>query len=372
MEIFLDKGKNVKMDLTTLEKVELRATADLHCHLRQDAMMHLVTPYIEKGGCDTALVMPNLQPPITQISQALAYYQALSQIAPGVKFLMTLYLHPTVTPDVIAAAAQSKVIYGVKLYPAGVTTNSQDGVLDIEQYYPVFEAMQAHDLVLNLHGETPDVAVLKAEAAFVPTLQKLHSTFPRLRIVLEHVSTAKGVEAVRQCGPTVAATITAHHLFMTTENAEQDVHCFCKPIAKTLEDRKALLRAAVDGSGKFFFGSDSAPHPVQSKEQTNTAAGCFTQGWVTVLVVDALRQAVEMGWISKHGITQETLEGFLSTYGREFYKIADLSDSSKRRIRLEKSDEIIPKSIVSSDGKIEVVPYRRGKRVMSVSWIDKP
>ncbi len=159
-----------------------------------------------------------------------------------------------------------------------MTTNSQDGVLDIEQYYPVFEAMQAHDLVLNLHGETPEIEILQAEAAFVPTLHRLHAAFPKLRIVLEHVSTAQGVEAVRKCGATVAATITAHHLFMTTENAEQDVYNFCKPIAKTLEDRIALLRAAVDGSGKFFFGSDSAPHPVQLKEGTNAAAGCFTQG----------------------------------------------------------------------------------------------
>ena len=162
--------------------------------------------------------------------------------------------------------------------PSQVTTNSQDGVLDIEQYYSVFEAMQAHDLVLNLHGETPEIEVLQAEAAFVPTLHRLHAAFPKLRIVLEHVSTAQGVEAVRKCAATVAATITAHHLFMTTENAEQDVYNFCKPIAKTLEDRIALLRAAVDGSGKFFFGSDSAPHPVQLKEGTNTAAGCFTQG----------------------------------------------------------------------------------------------
>ncbi|KAL8750266.1 MAG: hypothetical protein Q9199_007179 [Rusavskia elegans] len=360
------------MDLTSLEQIELPPTADLHCHLRQDAMMHLVTPYIEKGGCDTALIMPNLQPPITQVSQAVAYHEALSQIAPKVKFLMTLYLHPTITPDVIAEAAESKIIYGVKLYPAGVTTNSQDGVLDIGQYYPIFEAMQAHDLVLNLHGETPDIEVLQAEAAFVPTLHRLHAAFPRLRIVLEHVSTAKGVEAVRQCGPTVAATITAHHLFITTENAEQDVYNFCKPIAKTLEDRIALLRAAVDGSGKFFFGSDSAPHPVQSKEQTNAAAGCFTQGWTSVLVIDALKQAIENGWISNHKITQETLEGFLSTYGKRFYKIDQLSDPSRRCIRLKKSDETIPKSIVSSDGKIEVVPFRRGEQVMSLSWIDKP
>ncbi|KAL8647556.1 MAG: hypothetical protein Q9226_006385 [Calogaya cf. arnoldii] len=334
-------------------------------------MMEFVTPYIEKGGCDTALVMPNLQPPITQVSQVIAYHEALSRIAPKVKFLMTLYLHPTVTPDVIAEAAMSKIIYGVKLYPAGVTTNSQDGVLDIAQYYPVFEAMQTHDLVLNLHGETPDIEVLQAEAAFVPTLHRLHAAFPRLRIVLEHVSTAKGVEAVRQCGPTVAATITAHHLFMTTENAEDDAHNFCKPIAKTLEDRIALLRAAVDGSGKFFFGSDSAPHPVQSKEQTNVAAGCFTQGWTSVLVIDALKQAIENGWISNHKIRHETLEGFLSTYGRKFYKIDQLSGSLQWRIQLEKGAETIPKSIISSDGKIEVVPFRRGEQVMSLSWIDR-
>ncbi|KAL8913867.1 MAG: hypothetical protein Q9172_007203 [Xanthocarpia lactea] len=328
-------------------------------------MMELVCPLIERGGCDSALVMPNLQPPITQVSQAIAYHKALSRIAPRVKFLMTLYLHPSVTADVVTEAAQSKIVYGV-------TTNSEDGVLDIEQYYPVFEAMQAHDLVLNLHGETPEIEVLQAEAAFVPTLHRLHAAFPKLRIVLEHVSTAQGVEAVRKCGATVAATITAHHLFMTTENAEQDVYNFCKPIAKTLEDRIALLRAAVDGSGKFFLGSDSAPHPVQLKEGTNAAAGCFTQGWVTVLVIDALIQAIESGWISNHKITQETLEGFLSTYGRNFYKMNDRSDSQRRRIRLERLNETIPKSIVSSDGKIEVVPFRREETVMSVSWTDEP
>ncbi|KAL8732626.1 MAG: hypothetical protein Q9166_002601 [cf. Caloplaca sp. 2 TL-2023] len=358
------------MDFTTLDHIDLPPTADFHCHLRQDAMMELATSMIMPGGCDQVFVMPNLQPPITKVSQAISYQEELCRIAPKVKFLMSLYLHPSVTPEVIAEAAQSKVVYGVKLYPAGVTTNSQDGVLDIEQYHPVFEAMQAHDLVLNLHGETPGTEVLKAEASFVPTLHRLHAAFPSLRIILEHVSTAQGIEAVRKCGPTVAATVTAHHMWMTTENAEENVHNFCKPIAKTLEDRVALLRAAVDGSGKFFFGSDSAPHPVQSKEEASAAAGCFTQGWVTALVIGALKDAIEQGWISNHRITQGALEGFLSIYGRKFYKIYDHKLSEKPRIRLERSDKTIPKSITSSDGNIEVVPFRSGEQVMSLSWID--
>ncbi|KAL8766933.1 MAG: hypothetical protein Q9209_006414 [Squamulea sp. 1 TL-2023] len=335
-------------------------------------MMELVTPMIEKGGCDVVYVMPNLQPPVTTVSQAVKLHQELTRIAPKVKFLMTLYLHQTVTADVIAEAAQSKVVYGIKLYPAGVTTNSQDGVLEIDKYFPVFQSMEAHDLVLNLHGETPDIEVLQAEAAFLPTLYQLHTAFPKLRIVLEHVSTRQGIEAVRQCGPTVAASITAHHLWTTTENAKTNAHNFCKPIAKTLEDRIALLRAATDGSGKFFFGSDSAPHPVQLKEQDNAAAGCFTQGWATQLVIGALQDAQRNGWISNHVITQDTLNGFLSTYGRNFYKISVPSLQSRPHIRLEKSNETIPTSIMSSDGTIEVVPFRRGEQVMSLSWIDGP
>ncbi|KAL8934285.1 MAG: hypothetical protein Q9216_005984 [Gyalolechia sp. 2 TL-2023] len=353
------------MDLANLTHIDLPATADFHCHLRQDEMMELCTPLIKAGGCDVVFVMPNTQPPITQVSQAVSYHQSLSQIAPDVKFLMSLYLHPSVNVDTIATAARSKIIYGV-------TTNSQDGVLSIESYYPIFEAMQAHDLVLNLHGETAGISALTAEAEFIPQLQKIHNTFPRLRIVLEHVSTREGIEAVRKCGPTVKATITAHHLWVTTDDAEQDVFSFCKPIAKTTEDRVALLQAAVDGSSKFFFGSDSAPHPVQSKTQSAGAAGCFTQGWCTALVIGALEHALRQGWISQDQVTQEALEGFLSKYGRVFYNIGDANDeaSYKPQIRLTRRGETIPKSIKSSDGQIEVVPFRSGQEVMSLKEHD--
>lgn len=153
-------------------------------------MMELVTP-LKSGGCDTILVMPNLEKPIVSVTQALEYQTKLSQLAPNVRFLMSLYLHPDVTTDQIKLAAKTNNIFGVKLYPAGVTTNSQHGVRDIKRYYPVFAAMQEVGLVLNLHGEltncTPDAATIhdfmNAESNFLPQLFNLHRDFPDLRIV---------------------------------------------------------------------------------------------------------------------------------------------------------------------------------------------
>lgn len=146
-------------------------------------MMELVTPYIANGGCDTVFVMPNLQKPIVSVKQALEYHRKLSQLAPDVKFLMSLYLHPDVTIEQIELASKEKDIFGVKLYPAGVTTNSQQGVRDIESYYPIFAAMETGGLVLNLHGEDPKSDSMNAESDFLPQLFALHSTFPKLRIV---------------------------------------------------------------------------------------------------------------------------------------------------------------------------------------------
>ena len=284
----------------------------------------------------------------------------------------------SITLETIAEAAKTNMIFGIKLYPAGVTTNSSSGVRDIdktvEKYDLIFNAMQTHDLVLNLHGEThgdPQVA----EAEFLPILHELERRFPTLRIVLEHVSTKAGVEAVRQCGPNVRGTITAHHLFTTTKDADEDVHSFCKPIPKTLEDRKALLNAVIDGSSKFFFGSDSAPHPIQAKNER--AAGCFTQPYCVPLVIDALQHALKQGWIDEGAVKQEVVEGFLSDYGREFYNIKESKGSKQPkasgqatpRIRLEKRGEKIPDLLKGEQGSIEVVPFRRRQEIMSLSWV---
>ena len=169
-----------------------------------------------------------------------------------------------------------------------MTTNSDSGVISYEQYYPVFGAMETHGLVLNLHGEVPpsnpqgndplqtqnSTTVLNAEQSFLPTLLSLHARFPRLRIVLEHCTTAAAIDAVLSCGPTVAGTITAHHLYLTVDSWAGNPFNFCKPVAKFPTDRGALIEAATSGSEKFFLGSDSAPHSMSAKVGRKVAAGC--------------------------------------------------------------------------------------------------
>ncbi|KAI1010884.1 hypothetical protein LB504_002879 [Fusarium proliferatum] len=356
--------------MKNIQRLELPAAADMHVHLRQGDMMDLVVPTVRQGGVDTAFVMPNLLPPLTAVEQVLEYKAKLTAITQDVNFLMSLYLHPSVTPEVIAKAAEAGVT-GVKLYPQGVTTNSESGVSDITAFYDTFAAMEKHGIVLNIHGEvleSPAPADTTLEEAFLPTLKQLHDRFPQLRIVLEHCTTSAAVEAVKACGPTVGATITAHHLYLTSHEACCDPFAFCKPIPKKPTDRDALIKAIVSGNSKFFFGSDSAPHPLQSKtsaEQGKAPAGVFTQPYVVQLVLLGLEEAIDRGVISEADVTQEILENFLSRNGRRFYK---LPETSGKKIILERKSDKIPTSIKSADSKTEVGISRHGAEVFSLTW----
>ncbi|KAF2090895.1 Dihydroorotase [Saccharata proteae CBS 121410] len=358
------------MPLEKLDGVELPASADFHVHLRDGPMCELVTPTIRQGGVNT--VMPNLVPPITTVAACLAYKTRLERLEPNVTFLMSLYLHPDITPATIHEAAAAGIT-NVKSYPAGVTTNSSAGVVSYEAFYPVFEAMQEEGLILNLHGEmpptadSPDVTVLNAEARFLPTLHKLHAQFPRLRIVLEHCTTAAAVEVVRQCGPTVAATITAHHLYLTVDDVVGNAYHFCKPVAKLPHDRAALIAAVVSGEDKFFFGSDSAPHPVAAKRsESKPAAGVFTQPYTTQLVVEALEKAVEKGWVREEDVTKEKLEGFLGGFGRKFYAIGE--GKKGERIVLRRAGQTVVDVVEKEGVDVKVVPFKRGEGTWGVEW----
>ncbi|GME36630.1 Homodimeric type [Neofusicoccum parvum] len=363
------------MPLDKFDGLELPAAADMHVHLRDGAMMETVTPTIRQGGVNTVYVMPNLVPPITTVPAALAYRARLQAIEPNVTFLMSLYLHPSITPETIIEAKKAGIT-GVKSYPAGVTTNSSAGVVDYAAFYPVFAEMERQDLVLNLHGELPasaspttdgdgDITVLNAEERFLPTLRELHARFPGLRIILEHCTSAAAVAAVRACGPAVAATITAHHLYLTVDDVVGNAFHFCKPVAKLPADRRALLHAAAAAGPKFFFGTDSAPHPRSAKTGPGAAAGVFTQPYAVQLVVEALEKAVEKGWVAEEEVTAEALEGFLSGYGRKFYKVGD---ERGERVVVRRKGEKVVESVTHKEGEVEVVPFRKGEETWSVEW----
>jgi dihydroorotase len=311
---------------------------------------------------------------------ALAYKSRLEKLEPKVKFLMTLYLSPELTVEEVKKAKEAGIV-GVKSYPKfnilsltylrlrGVTTNSDSGVLSYEQYYPVFKAMEEHDLILNLHGEVPpappqeqDIAqqnattVLTAEQSFLPTLLDLHQRFPNLRIILEHCTTAAAVEAVLSCGPTVAGTITAHHLYLTVDSWAGDPFNFCKPVAKLPSDRLALINAASSGNPKFFLGSDSAPHPQSSKIAKKAAAGVFTQPYVMHYVTEVFDRA---GKLNK-------LKGFCAEFGRAFYRVE--ASGKEGKIVMVKRGVTIKDLVGGAEG---IVPFRAGETLAwDVIWID--
>ncbi|KAK6084310.1 dihydroorotase [Seiridium cupressi] len=328
-------------------------------------MSEAVTPTIRQGGVEVVYVMPNLVPPVTTVSAALAYKDRLQKIDSSITYLMTLYLHESITPEVVRDAKKAGIA-GIKSYPAGVTTNSSSGVISYEPFFPVFKAMEEEGLVLNLHGEVPsdrkDITVMNAEASFLPTLQDLHRRFPKLRIVLEHCTTADAVKAVRACGDTVVGTITAHHLSLLVDDWAGNAFCFCKPVAKTPADRRGLLEAAVESDGKFFLGTDSAPHDISAKKNGKAAAGVFTQPYAVQYVMNALEEAVERGDIKDEQITDAFLAGFLGEWGRKFYGI----EKSSKNIVLKRGDEVVVSSIKGPG--VEVVPFRQGESTWSVEW----
>ncbi|KAF1848244.1 Dihydroorotase [Cucurbitaria berberidis CBS 394.84] len=367
------------MEFTKLTEIELSAAFDAHVHLRDGEMSQLVTPTIRKGGVNQVYVMPNLVPPITTVQQCLEYRDRLRAIEPNVDYVMSLYLHESITPEVIREAKKAGIT-GVKSYPAGVTTNSSSGVLDYETFYPVFAEMEKQNMVLNLHGEVPStpadapttrdsnaaITILNAEPAFLPTFKSLHARFPNLRIILEHCSTAAALDAVRACGPTVAGTITAHHLSLIIDDWAGDPFCFCKPVAKTPEDRDALLRAVVSSSGRFFLGTDSAPHAsVKKRGEDKVAAGVFTQPYAVGYVLDALEKGVGRAVIGEGEVSNEVLEGFFAGWGRKFYQV---DDTKNERVVLRKRQEKIV-DVLKKDGvDVEVVPFRKGEQTWSVEW----
>ncbi|KAL1923299.1 uncharacterized protein VTP21DRAFT_8279 [Calcarisporiella thermophila] len=341
--------------------ITVPAAADFHVHLRQGDLMRLVTPQVAEGGVSLAYVMPNLKPPITSVDQALKYKAQLEELAPGVQFLMTLYLSPELTPEEIRKASKAGIA-GVKSYPRGVTTNSDSGIESYETYYPVFRAMEEEGLVLNLHGEIPsdaekDVCVLNAEEKFLTHLAQLHRDFPRLRIVLEHATTRAAVEMVKSLGDTVGCTITVHHLQLIVDDWAGQCHHFCKPVAKFPHDRQALRDVIKEGHPRFFLGTDSAPHPAHLKECATACAGVFTSPLVLPYLATLLESFGALN----------NLSSFACENGRRFYGIPP----EQRTVTLVQDDNLVPASYgySSEEGNAKVVPFYANR---PLSWrIDK-
>ena len=300
-----------------MDRLTLTRPDDWHLHLHDGAMLAAVlSDTARRFG--RAIVMPNLKPPVRTVADANAYRERILAALPaGMAFepLMTLYLTDNTDPAEIAKAKASGGVRAVKYYPAGATTNSESGVTDIRKVDAVLEAMQEAGLPLLLHGEVTDteVDVFDREAVFIdrilaPLLQRL----PRLKIVLEHITTRQAAEFVTAAPANVAATVTAHHLLYNRNAMFQGgirPHYYCLPVLKRETHRTALIEAATGGNPKFFLGTDSAPHPKGAKECACGCAGIYTAHAALELYAEAFDGVGALG----------RLEAFASFHGPDFY-----------------------------------------------------
>ena len=334
-----------------MDRLTLTTPDDWHLHLRDGPALAAVLPYTARVFA-RAIVMPNLRPPVVTAAHAMAYRARILEALPaGVDFepLMTLYLTDATTPAVVAEAKAAGVV-AVKLYPAGATTNSDAGVVDIAALDPVLQALTEHGMPLLVHGEVtdPSVDVFDREARFIDRwLGPITARHPDLQVVFEHITTRDAVQFVLEAGPNMAATVTAHHLLMNRNALFEGgirPHRYCLPVLKREVHRQALVDAVTSGSPRFFLGTDSAPHARHTKEAPCGCAGMFTAAHALALYAEVFDTAGRL----------DALEGFASHHGPDFYGLP----RNPGTITLERAPEPIPEQVPF--GEHVLVPFRAG------------
>jgi len=329
---------------------------DWHLHLRDGDILNSVAPFTARQFA-RAIVMPNLNPPVTTVVQAVEYLDRILTAVEGTEFepLMTLYLTDNTPAEEIIAARKSCFIKGLKLYPAGATTNSDAGVTDIRHCDAALEQMQNSGLPLLVHGEVtdPQVDVFDREKVFIDkTLQPLTQRFPELKIVFEHITTKEAADFVLQSADNVAATITPQHLLLNRNALFQgglQPHNYCLPVLKRDTHQQALLEIIRSGHNKFFLGTDSAPHSKLKKESACGCAGIFSAHAAIEIYATIFEQ---QGALDK-------LEAFASFNGPDFYGLP----RNSKTITLKKEDWQVPDEYSLGDDTL--VPFLAGQ---TISW----
>lgn len=336
-----------------MQEITITRPDDWHLHLRDNELLELTVP-ATSAVFARAVIMPNLVPPVTNVTLAMEYRdRILAQVPAGDNFqpLMALYLTQDTTVDEVLEASQHPEVIGYKLYPAGATTNSSAGVTAVQEMGPVFEAMQEHGVPLLIHGEVTEaqIDIFDREKEFIDRyLRDIVTNYPRLKVILEHITTKDAVDFVLESREGVAATITPQHLLMNRNDMLVGgirPHNFCLPVLKRRMHQEALQQAAVSGNPKYFLGTDSAPHSKDKKETACGCAGCFSALSAIELYAELFARMDAL----------DKLEGFASHYGADFYG----RPRNQETITLKQQTWTVPKK-VNCSGR-EFVPYWAGE-----------
>jgi len=327
---------------------------DMHLHLREGKMLKVVSQH-SASQFGRAIIMPNLKNPVINTELAHIYYDEIKKHTKTLQFepLMTIYFNEGLTIEELKKIKASSKIIGIKLYPKGATTNSNDGIDSFESGYKIFEMMEELDIPLLIHGEVNDknVDIFDRERIFIEKhLSRAHKEFPNLKIVLEHISTKDSTEFVKDSSNKIAATITPQHLLYNRNElflGGLRPHAFCLPVLKREEHRVAVLNAAISGNPKFFLGTDSAPHKRAEKESSCGCAGIYS-------ALNAMEIYAE---IFDQNNAIEKLENFCSKFGADFYKL----NQNKEKLKLTRSKNKVP-TVIKIDND-DVVPLMAGQEI---------
>ena len=340
----------------TLNTITLLQPDDCHSHLRDGLALKRTVPDLA-GQFSRAICMPNTVPPVKTVEEAIAYRERiLAHVPEGISFdpRMVLYFTDQTPPSEIKKIKDSAHVEGIKLYPAGATTNSDNGVSDIRKVYAVIEQLEKYQVPLLLHGEVTHshVDIFDREKRFLDeVLAPLLKQFPQLKLVLEHITTSDAAHFVLEQDRNVAATITPQHLLLNRNDmlvGGIKPHLYCLPILKRQPHQQTLLEVATSSNPKFFLGTDSAPHSKDAKENACGCAGCYSAATAIELYAQAFDQVGKI----------ERLEGFASHFGADFYGLP----RNTNRITLVKEPQVIPKSLDYLDGET-IIPLYAGQTI---------
>lgn len=328
----------------------LESPMDMHVHFREGAMMERVAP-LTMDHFSGAIIMPNLVPPVDSLERLRKYREEIITVKTNYVFepLMMLFFRNYTEAELRAA---KPYIFGIKLYPAGATTNSEAGVRELSAVEGTLKLMEEMGIPLMIHGETHGF-VMDREREFLASYEYLAKTFPKLKITMEHITTRDAVELLDRY-ENIYATVTLHHLLITLDDVFgglMNPHLFCKPVAKCPQDREALLAAALNAHPKLMFGSDSAPHPISKKECCGCAAGIFSAPVCLPTLAELFEQ---------HGALNN-LQAFVSDNAQHIHAFKPLA----KRVKLDKVEMQVPRKYE------DVVPYRAGEQISwSVTSVD--
>ena len=324
-----------------MKKITIIKPDDFHIHLRQGDDLK---EYLKDSASQfkRGIVMPNTIPPILSVEDVVKYRNFIVSNSDDFEPLMTFKIIPSTKPSDILPLKECGVLAG-KYYPAGATTNSEDGISNWKIMKPVLKEMENVGMILSIHGEVPESFIMDREKDFLPILKEINKEFPKLKIILEHVSSKDGIDCINELPENVVGTISLHHLLNTIEDVVNNINNKCMPTPKLPKDRQAIRNAAFSGSAKFFFGSDSAPHKIEDKISIKPKAGVYTAPVLLPKLVEFFEENKKL----------DRLEAFVSKIGADFYGLP----YNKETITLENIKMTVPNSING------VMPYLAGEEI---------